>query len=353
MPVKPSVLCLTAGAVLLAQPACATTAGAYLTWSNKIPAASADTTVQGPGGATYAIPPSPYGQVGNPYKATLTWSNRYGPAQPAQSRPAQAQPDPAPAADTGDVASITVPAQPLSQPEARPQPVRRATGRYVDTPPPPQQIEPEDDDAVDGVSATTAPQAAPPPPAPVADAAPASVPVAAEATPVQTADDGAWQVPASSPYAARIAAARAEQAAQLAAADAASAPPPAAPATPAKPSKAAKTAKTAAPAPAPVVATAPAPSEPLSAQATDHVFIPGEQYTSAADAPRFYSLVREYGLKPDPIQVDPNATGALLEPLQDVRTDDDKADDDNKADNDDTSDDGDDGKATKNTDSTQ
>ncbi|MGA9657974.1 MAG: hypothetical protein WBQ60_02590, partial [Asticcacaulis sp.] len=67
--------------------------------------------------------------------------------------------------------------------------------------------------------------------------------------------------------------------------------------------------------PAPILtatASAPAPAASLASQETDHVFIPGEHYTSAADEPRYYSLHRQYGLTPDPITVTEGATGALL-----------------------------------------
>ena len=82
-------------------------------------------------------------------------------------------------------------------------------------------------------------------------------------------------------------------------------------------------------------ATVPAPAPSLASQETDHVFIPGEHYTDASDAPRFYSLHREYGYKPDPITVDDNATGALLTVAPDKSA---KSDDDSTSDSDSTAD---------------
>ena len=343
MTVKLSVLCLTASALVLAAPGYAATATAYLNWSNKQPAAMASTAPAAP----YAIPPSPYGQVGDPYKHLLTWSNRSGTQAPVTKVPPtpqapQAEVEPEPG--HSEVASVTVPSQPLSTPLSMPMseqgrptaPMHRSTGRYVDPQPAPQTIEPEDDPA-DNVTAT---EQAPPPPAPVvrplppvapvapvAVAAPAlKAPVAPAAVPQPAPQDEAYQIPASSPYAARIAAAR-----KLQDDEATAQAQPAPQVASAAPAKAAKPVKGKAKATA-NTATAPEPAEPLAAQETDHVFIPGEQYTSAADAPRYYSLVREYGLKPDPITVDTHATGALLEPLHDVKTSDDATDDDSDKD---------------------
>ncbi len=338
---------LTAACVAGCAPAhTAAASDTYLSWSGKTPATATVQTTTG----SYAVPPSPYGQVGDPFTHTLDWSGKHPSAPQSAAQPA---PQPQPPVQ---VATVTPPSQPWSQPFVAPAsppvqraapPVRRATGRYVDTPAPPQQIEPEDDDTVDGVNAVTAPAPAVQPmpdPAPVAAPSPVAAIQAPPAAALAPADTGDYQVPASSPYAARIAEARAAQAAveQAAQQQAANTPPPA----PAKPSPAkAVPAKPAAPAtpPAAALATAPEPAEPLAAQETDHVFIPGEQYTSTADAPRFYSLVREYGMKPDPITVDTNAGGALLSPLSDVKTpddhQDDSRDDNDTSDNDSTDDD--------------
>ncbi len=339
-------LCLLTGACLAAAAAMPALAGTtYLNWANKSPVqATAQASVPAPAPVvttatgSYTVPPSPYGQVGDPYVHPLNWSNRYGPAPQA---PVQQASQPAP---VQQVASLTppprqpVPAAAPPQAPQRAQPVRN-TGRYVDSTPAPRQIEPEDD-AYEGVPDMTAPPVSPvaqrdlpPPPAKMTEgSAPARPAPQAPVAPAQTADDdGGYQVPANSPYAARIAAARKAQGDAAQAAAQAPAPPAARPA----------------PAQAPVVATAPEPAEPLSADATDHVFIPGEHYTSAADEPRFYSLHREYGYRPDPITSDPNATGALLEPLNDVRTGDDQAKDD--ADSDDSSAGDDDARSDKDT----
>ena len=138
-------------------------------------------------------------------------------------------------------------------------------------------------------------------------------------------------MPATSKYAARIAAARASAAAQDAQAVAANT---AAPAD-AKTAKADPKAKT-----KPVAATAPETTPQLAAQETDHVFIPGEQYTNPDEAPRLYSLHRAYGLKPDPITVDHDATGAILDATHltdgDVQTKDTSSDSEDDADADST-----------------
>jgi hypothetical protein len=112
-------------------------------------------------------------------------------------------------------------------------------------------------------------------------------------------------VPTTSKYAARIAAARAAAAKQEADATP--------PADTAAPKPAGKTPEKAGDKKADAKATVPAPSPQLATEETDHVFIPGEQYKNASDAPRLYSLHRAYGLTPDPITVDHNATGALLD----------------------------------------
>ena len=188
----PCVLKLTLGAAVIAAGlpgmALATGTSARLDWQNKTAAESAP---------AYPVPPSPYGQVGDPFLHTLNW-----------------------------------PAKPV----AAPQPAAVLTPVPVRKPPP--------------------------------------------------AAEQAYQVPATSKYAARIAAARAAQ------------------------TRDQTQAQTPAEAP---TATAPEPAAPLAAQETDHVFIPGEHYTDASEAPRLYSLHRQYGLKPDPITVDNDATGALLD----------------------------------------
>jgi hypothetical protein len=102
-----------------------------------------------------------------------------------------------------------------------------------------------------------------------------------------TAQDNGYQVPATSKYAAQIKAARAAQAKEQA--------------------------RDLARRKAEEGATAPEPSEQLAVHETDHVFIPGETYKDAGDAPRLYSLHRMYGLQPDPITVSPETNGTMLD----------------------------------------
>jgi hypothetical protein len=101
------------------------------------------------------------------------------------------------------------------------------------------------------------------------------------------AQDDGYQVPATSKYAAQIKAARAAQAKEQA--------------------------RDLARQKAEEGATAPEPSEQLAVHETDHVFIPGETYKDAGDAPRLYSLHRMYGLQPDPITVSPETSGTILD----------------------------------------
>ena len=121
--------------------------------------------------------------------------------------------------------------------------------------------------------------------------------------------DGAYQVPTTSKYAARIAASRAAALPQ------AQAP------------KGGKTGTKS-------TATAPEPDVSLASQEADHIFIPGEQYKTPADEPRLYSLHRQYGMRPDPITVTPGATGALLTVSPDAVEGGDRNDDDKKSDTD-------------------
>jgi hypothetical protein len=215
------------------------------------------------------VPPSPYGQVGDPFVRALNWPAKGGkPApQPQPQNLANIDVPPPPAAElpSGPV-SLSTPV-----PVAKPAPVRVPDQAVAPQPQAPKPATPK--------TAAKAPPAAPQPTA---------------AQP----NDGGYQVPATSKYAARIAAARNVQ---DGAADAPAQPQQQAAAAPAKAAKSGHT------------ATAPVPAEPLAAQETDHVFIPGEQYTNAADGPRLYSLHRAYGLTPDPITVDRDATGAILD----------------------------------------
>ncbi|MGN6424077.1 MAG: hypothetical protein ACTHLA_12270 [Asticcacaulis sp.] len=282
-------------------------------------AARADTAKSYPApnaDASYPVPPSPYGQVGDPFVRTLQWPGKNQP----QTAPAQpAAPPAATKPSAAKIASVpTAPPQQTPSLQAYPDP-----GMADD----PDLTPPAAAPAPRPVVAAPKPQppvqtaaAKPTPPAPV-KAPPMPTPAPKPEQPQYDANaatdmyDSGFQVPSNSPYAARIAAARAaaaQQQAQVVAMQPVSAPP--ADATPQKPDLNAKTApaKASATAATSHTTTVPAPSASLASQETDHVFIPGEHYTDASEAPRFYSLHREYGYKPDPITVDDNATGALL-----------------------------------------
>jgi hypothetical protein len=307
----------------------ANTAGVYLNWQSKAAPAStqvASTNVVNTSNGPYPVPPSPYGQVGDPYARALRWPAKAPEpapqAQPAQPQAAQQSFVPVPQAPVRapQVASISTPV-PLSAP------------RPVEVVPVPPPVEERDDPGLadDPGMADDAPYSAPAPivaapapqpkpvtshaeqmavsqPIPVPKPAPAPV-VASVPTPPVTAkepNDG-YQVPATSKYASRIESARA---AQTQSSQAAPAP---AVATVAKPDTKKPSEKAPEKPPEkPPIATAPEPSVSMAVRETDHVFIPGEQYTSAADEPRYYSLHRQYGLRPDPIPATHEASGALL-----------------------------------------
>ena len=295
----------------------ANTAGPYLTWQSKVAPASAQvasTSVVNTSNGPYPVPASPYGQVGDPFARALRWPTKA--PEPIQ-QPAQRQvfaPVPAAPVRAPQVASISTPV-PLSAP--RPVAV-------VPVPPEPEDPGLADDPGLsdDPGMADDAPYIAPAPivttPKPATSHAeqmaasqplpapkPVPAPVVASVPPpsatVKKPNDG-YQVPATSKYAARIESARA-----------AHAEPSPALATAAKPVVKKPNDKTPGKPPeTPPVATAPEPSVSMAVRETDHVFIPGEQYTSAADEPRYYSLHRQYGLRPDPIPTTHEATGALL-----------------------------------------
>lgn len=326
-----SVVCRLAGAIVLVAvlPAMAHARdGRYLTWSAKTAA-----PVQQNAAQTYAppmpvtsapVPPSPYGQVGDPYAHVLTWGAKMAGAMADSNAPA-----PQPVASVEPVRhapvqqmQATVPAE--SEPQWQPAPKRAAPPFRPDTRdtvaptpmgstlPEAMQTGPIAEPSQDirytppAVAAESQPQPRPVMQPPVAQG-PKPLPAVAAAPPAAESS-GAYQVPASSPYAARIAAARAAQikAAQAQADKATTV----ASAATAKTTKSAKIKMPAAPAMAP---TAPAPA-PVTAEANDDKpFVPGEHYTDASEAPRLYSLHRDYGLKPDPITVDTNPGGALLD----------------------------------------
>jgi len=306
-------LCVTLASLSLPGIALADTG--YLTWKHKSDAQAAPAPTVSSGGQDYPVPPSPYGQVGDPFARTLTWSGK-GRSEAPQVQPAPQQPPAVPAPAPRPVASDAAP-QPAPRPaethprqlaNIEPLPVPQHPIPQVTAPVPVPQPKPV---TVPDAALKPAPKPQPQAPAqkpqpqnpavaakpvPAQQPAPAAAPV--QPAPPQTASTG-YQVPATSKYAARIAAARAATAKQEA--DATPAKPAAK--TPDKTDKKADSAK----------ATVPAPSPQLATEETDHVFIPGEQYKNASDAPRLYSLHRAYGLTPDPITVDHNATGALLD----------------------------------------
>ncbi|ESQ86069.1 hypothetical protein AEAC466_02455 [Asticcacaulis sp. AC466] len=322
---------------------------------------------------SYPVPASPYGQVGDPFARSLRWPTKAGAAQPTpvasqMAAPKQPQivaepsyrpsyqPMPQAPVHADSVASISTPI-PLTAPRAPqvvavPQPedpgladdpgmadapapatVPPATSHAqqlaVSHPLPVSQPSVQPDllpkrSSASGAPTTavanaTAPKGEPHKVEPSkADARTAeSAPVLATTPAPGPADrSGAYQVPATSKYAARIDSARAAQAQAEAKAQAQArqTEPVAAPGKPeARTESKSGPSKTAAPKGKPAdQATPPEPTASLASQETDHVFIPGERATGASDEPRFYSLHRQYGIKPDPITVDHDATGALL-----------------------------------------
>jgi len=284
---------LAAGAIPCA--ALANTGGPYLNWRNKT-SATTQTAPETPQVRTptgdYPVPPSPYGQVGDPYARSLRWPAKQTPAAAsAPPSPTAFAPMPAPPVRAPSPVSISQPV-----PVSAPQPV-------AVTPLPPERADPGLAD--DPGMADDAPIAAAPPKAALKTEPLPAAPLPATPAPAAVASalttDGAYEVPATSKYAARIAAARA---ATLPVAE-----------TPKND-------------PTPTTATAPEPDVSLASQEADHIFIPGEHYKTPADEPRLYSLHRQYGMKPDPISVTPNATGALLtltpEAVEDGDTDSDR-----------------------------
>ncbi len=277
----------------------------YLNWSSKAPPAAdipAQTGQVNTSTGAYPVPASPYGQIGDPYARSLRWPAKQATTVASASPPLQPTFAPMPAPPIRNPSPVSV-SQPV--PMTAPRPVA------VVPVPPPQPPEREDPGLADDpdltAEASIAPQATAKPiikPLPAVAAVP---PPPAVASALST--DGAYQVPTTSKYAARIAAARAT----------------------ALPT--AETPKTGKADPK-STATAPDPDVSLASQETDHVFIPGEHYTSPADEPRIYSLHRAYGMRPDPITVTQGATGALLTVSPDDQAGDPNDDDDKKSDTD-------------------
>ncbi len=303
--------------------------GRYLTWSAKAPVP----VQQNP--QTYAppmavpstpAPPSPYGQVGDPYVHVLTWGAKAGSGQAAQSRPQpQSQPQYQPVASAAPVRRAPVqqmqPMQATAPADAQPQwqaapkkpaPPFRPDTRDAVAPTPMASTLP--DAMQTGPIAEPSQEVRHTPPAVAVESPqpPMTTPVASKA-PVQApaADTEAYQVPSTSPYAARIAAARAAQAKAQAQAGQTEKAAAIASAVPAKAAKGAKAKTPVTPAPA-APAAAPVTTDASNTD-TDKPFVPGQHYTDASEAPRLYSLHRDYGLKPDPITIDANPGGALLD----------------------------------------
>lgn len=264
----PVLLSCTAAFMLAHVAAAGATEARYLNWNNKsdytvaeprnervtqghteATQAIAHATVSAPhpvstasGPSTYyGIPPSPYGQVGA--MGPRSTASVYMPAAPT-------------------AAAVTQPA-PRLQPQIQP-------AAMASAPPPPNPAPRVNERALPPVAAAPQPRNYPAPSVPATD-------TAMHVTGGYT--DSGYQVPQSSPYASRIAAARASQAS----------PPP--------------------------LATAPSLSTPLSEAATQ-AYIPAEAMTASAaeNEPRFYSLHRQYGLEPDPLPPSQPSQGALLVP---------------------------------------
>ncbi|WP_155847840.1 hypothetical protein [Asticcacaulis benevestitus] len=318
--------------------------GTYLNWQSKGAPASAQiasVNVVNTSNGPYPVPPSPYGQVGDPYARALSWPAKAPEPVPRNEQPQSQQTQPqqtqAPQPQAAQHTFVAVPQAPVRTAQAASisTPVPLSAPRPVEVVPMPP-VEREDPGLADDPGMADeapyiapAPVVAPPQPKPATShaeqmAASRPIPAPKPATALKPATSPAvasvptppvapkqpeagYQVPTTSKYAARIESARAAQA-----------QPSQTVATIAKPDEkkpGAKKPNEKASEKTPVkpaVATAPEPSVSMAVRETDHVFIPGEQYTSAADEPRYYSLHRQYGLRPDPIPATHEASGALL-----------------------------------------
>ncbi|MBP2157792.1 MULTISPECIES: hypothetical protein [Asticcacaulis] len=305
--------CYAVLAVTVVLPACALadSAGTYLTWQNKTAPASEPQGDDTPAAMAYPAPPSPYGQVGDPFRRNLNWPAKKAPQalpqpapQPPATKPQATSEGPRPYQPTH---AQTAPAQPVQAVASRPETPRSVTVQPLPAAPAPQTAIVDPTPPPPPILSVAKPAAPPRPPeahtasvstpTPLTAAKPVTVAPQAVAaaskpqsqsqnqTPPQPApaQDNGYQVPATSKYAAQIKAARAAQARDLARQKAED------------------------------DATAPEPSEQLAVHETDHVFIPGETYKDEGDAPRLYSLHRMYGLQPDPITVSPESNGTILD----------------------------------------
>lgn len=350
-----------------------TQARAYLDWPGKrapqavTPPADLETAPATPlqhalphaatGQPGFDIPPSPYGQVGNPYRHELNWRGKTAPVNAQAAAPSTA---PQTASKT-ELASNWTPV-----PQSRFDTPRPTAPSTVTPPaqPAPQKVEAAPLQAPKAPIANPVPLPQPKPPvvsaetiaretAPAARAQPLPTPPVQAQAPIQPQvqpqprPDGGYRLPANSKYAGRVspelegrptvpggAATSVAQKPDAPKAQAQTAPQTTAVAEPAStaktpvskasaPKPAAKTAgtKTAEAKPEDVkTATAPAATAPLAQAAEQESaepytpFVPGSRATTTSQAPRFYSLHRAYGYEPDPVPhtggdlaIDPNA----------------------------------------------
>ncbi|BBF80838.1 arylesterase-related protein [Asticcacaulis excentricus] len=375
-----ALLSLSVHAPALAQAQAQAQARPYLDWPGKrapqesTPPAAPETAPATPlqhalpnaatGQPGFDIPPSPYGQVGNPYRHELNWRGKTAPVT-AQAAAPQTAPQTAPKTELASnwtpvpqtrfdaprraaPAPVAPPAQPAPQKvEAAPLPTPRTPetipARVANPLPLPQPKPPVV--SAETIARETAPVAtvkpAPTPPVPTppvqAQAEPKPqlpVQVQPQAQPQPRPDSG-YRLPANSKYAGRVSpelegrpalpaqaaapvAQKPDAPAQTAPQTTAEAKPAATAQTPAAKTPAAKASapkagakttdtKTAEAKPADVkTATAPAATAPLAQAAEQESaepytpFVPGSRATTASQAPRFYSLHRAYGYEPDP-----------------------------------------------------
>lgn len=236
-------MCAMAG--LWAMSAAAEGARPYLSWPGKSAGVQAtaprlEKALPNPatGAPGFDIPPSPYGQVGSPY------------VQPVP----QSAPKP-----------VVVPVAP----------VRAEVPRPAEVMPPPPVHMPE----------PVAPKTIAQPVAPPVVVAPVVTEMPAPAVAART-EEGAFVLPATSKYAGRQAAPKAETQTQ----------------TQAQTQTQTQIQAQAQTQPQAVTATAPELSEPLIVPENESVFVPGMRVTDpATQSPRFYSLHRAYGYQPDPV----------------------------------------------------
>ncbi|ESQ79536.1 hypothetical protein [Asticcacaulis sp. YBE204] len=330
-----------------------------LTWSNKrpLPSSVSETTPAPdaqkfekalPNAATgnegFQIPPSPYGQVGNPYRRELNWSNKGkapteqvarqvpAPQPQMQSQPkleARAEPKPEPKPEPKAVQKVEKPVEltanwtPAPTPRFEPKAPEIKPDIRLQAAPQPKvepKVEPKIIAAptVETVKKIDSPIPLPTPKPPVVTAEKLGTPKPEVNPQPKPATDGTYQLPANSKYAGKVAPVLEGKEVPKVVAKAEPKPDPktvsAAQKEVAKQADAAKTvAKTdAKKAPEKDLKLAAATeSEPLT-QAVEQdpyvPFVPGSRATNASQTPRYYSLHRAYGYEPDPA---PHAGGEL------------------------------------------